>query len=129
MGRKKLVPVIISSIFNYMALGIFLSLAMKVAHKQCLGPPGHSHFLQEKLRGAPLSQPMTAWGLRVCTVPHCDGHATSGSEFPKWLFKEGQERYKHEGGRKFLEGAPPFCCQERCKGPSSPALYIECFLS
>lgn len=32
-GEKIVVPVIISSIFNYIALGIFLSLAMNVAYK------------------------------------------------------------------------------------------------
>ena len=37
---KTLVSVIISFTFNYIALGIFLSLAMIAAYKQCLGPSG-----------------------------------------------------------------------------------------
>lgn len=54
-GEGILFPVIISSTFNYIARGIFLSLVINVAYKQCLGPLGSSHFLREKLRWGPLS--------------------------------------------------------------------------
>ena len=84
---KTRVSVIISFTFNYIALGIFLSLAMIAAYKQCLGPSGHSHFLQMKLRWGPLSQPAAAGYPESALFPLGPGMPTLTASSPKGYLK------------------------------------------